>query len=410
MSMIVAKVSLAHDRVIVASDEDTIELRWIDCDRPDIVTHDFAARLFLPIAMAKGCDLVIDGTGSAIAKSNAERLSDIWALWLPDLYSNIRVDFAEEHAGSLSPQQGSMKSLMFFSGGIDSTFALLRRGIAGLKQDVITLQGMDYRINDDARFRALQEKTTPIAHKYGKARYFVEADAYRAYAKYGISGQLSHIFLLTGVGFLYHRQYRECVISADLTRAQQFVSLPVGSTCATNPFFDSGNFRLKIEGEDVTRAEKLPLICASEEALKSASFCVDYESRPENCGVCRKCVRTKIMFMAATGKIPDNVFLEPIFTKEMQRQCLADTPEVHRSFMYDAYVVALRRGYLAQVPIVEHWRNHVFRPGGCSDQPQAPGTAANALPTIPSPPQKKKRQPLRKVAREIKRLFKQEKG
>src|SRR5262249_33314352 len=46
-------------------------------------------------------------------------------------------------------------------------------------------------------------------------------------------------------------------------------------------------------------------ILNSKTALNSLAFCWNRKIQPENCGVCPKCLRTKMLFLAVTGLIPD---------------------------------------------------------------------------------------------------------
>jgi hypothetical protein len=67
---------------------------------------------------------------------------------------------------------------------------------------------------------------------------------------------------------------------------------------------------------DIMRGEKMHLIHGSMEALSSLTFCVDYRARPNNCGRCSKCVRTKAMLLPSVGVVPD-VFLDKAFIADM---------------------------------------------------------------------------------------------
>lgn len=169
-------------------------------DRPAVNGEEFAAFLFLPIAMARGENLMVCGSGSAVATKNLGKLADSWAVMVPEMYSPITVSFEEER--SLGEDVKSDRKLMFYSGGVDSTFALLRQFERGESVDLLTLQGLEYRLSKDVEFHAAKEKTDVFARDKVGSREFVKTDAYYTYKRYGISGQMSHVFLLASSGFI----------------------------------------------------------------------------------------------------------------------------------------------------------------------------------------------------------------
>lgn len=269
---------------------------------------DFAVWFFLPLAMRLGFDIEIDATGTPKTCDNAFFVSSIWQRWLPGHFSATRVKFKRGPAECCLEDQSEM--LSFYSGGIDSTFSLLstyiKRGVVG---DLLTVHGMDYKFDDPVRFEALIAKTSPFATMVSKKRLFVRTDAYALYNRYHCNPDghhVTHIFSLAGSAFL-HSRYGIYSIAADYRLDQQFLVHPWGSNSATNKYISDGKRSIITTNDDISRSDKLELLTKSSEALSSLTFCVNYKSRPNNCGVCSKCIRTKIMFLARTGSIP-NIF------------------------------------------------------------------------------------------------------
>ncbi len=327
-----------NDTLIIFSKEDKFEFQWMDSDPPQTDLVDYAVWLFLPIAMTKKMNLHICGSGSFITKINAEKLSEIWSCWLPSKFSIINLSFDKyiEHKEVKTNKKD--KDIMFFSSGIDSTYALLNRIKNGKNQDLVTLKGMDYKIEDNVRFNKLIEKTNILTSSLCDNRYFINTNAYNIFKKYKINSTISHAFLLNSIGFMYYKNYKKCIIAADLELFQQFFVFPHGITFATNHFFNSGYFKLAIEGENITRANKLPIIAKNKKALKSISFCVNYNFRPENCGLCSKCIRTKTMFLSSLGYVPDNVFKNKEIIKKYKEK------KINRTFLFihDAYITSIK--------------------------------------------------------------------
>ena len=309
---------------------------------------DFAAWLLLPVAMRRGVDLVIEGAGSEATVRNAGRLAQIWSQWLPGHFTAVDVSFTQTWTEAPASNAGD---LCFYSGGVDSTYGILRRFRAGHQQSLLTVHGLEYRHGDSGRFADLLEKTAPFANLVAFRRLLVRTDVKDLYRRERVDPKgidVAHGFILAAMGFLYSNMFGRAVLSADYKLDQQFAVHPWGTNAITNPLFSDGTFSLHTEGEDVTRTEKCGLLLESPEALASLTFCVDYSARPHNCGRCQKCVRTKAMFLAATGGIP------PICRDmSLAPDCLASfdlSLKSQRAFFVDLHASAAKSGRLDEIP------------------------------------------------------------
>ena len=238
-------VQRSPQSIRLVSPEDVIQV-WIDgVDCINKVRNDFAAWYFLPIAMRTGRDLQIEGEGSEETIRNARRISEIWETWLPHHFTAVNVSF-----DTVSPRRAAdghrRRSLCCYSGGIDSTHALLTRHRAGETQSLLTLHGMDYRLEDKEKFEAFKDKIAPFSRLVGDGHIFLSTDAHASYRTRRVNkwGHFSHIFVLAGSGFLFSEEYGEILIAADYRLDQQFIAHPWGSNGATNIYFDDGYTRL----------------------------------------------------------------------------------------------------------------------------------------------------------------------
>jgi hypothetical protein len=347
-------IDQADDGVVLVSGEDRITVRTT---HPEKVVYpqraDFAAWFFLPIAMRTNRPLQIHGSGSGTTTRNAATMSNAWQSWLPAHFSSITVSFDREiddGGAAVRPD----RDLCFYSGGVDSTYTILRRVNAGRARDLLTVYGMDYKLRDEEKFEKYLRKTGGFASQASDTRILVETDAYSLYDKYGVNPRkhhVSHIFALAGSAFLHAGYYGQIVIAADVRLDQQFLVYPWGSNSATNHFFDDGLTRLITDSDDVTRCQKMPALFESAKALESLTFCDDYSVRPDNCGVCAKCIRTKLMFLAACGRVP------PIFqTDEIPpdwAQSFMREKQGGVAFFVDTVTTARQKGNTALFPRFE---------------------------------------------------------
>jgi hypothetical protein len=176
---------------------------------------------------------------------------------------------------------------------------------------------MEYKLQDNKRFQSLLDKTKPLSDYNNGKRIIVNTDAYQLYKELKINPKnrhITHVFTLAGAAFLFE-EYCNYFIAADYRLDQQFLVCPWGSNTATNKFISDGVRSLVTLDDDVSRSGKLPLILESKEGSKSVTFCVNKKIRPQNCGLCSKCMRTKAMFLAKSGKIP-NIFCDNSFSSK----------------------------------------------------------------------------------------------
>lgn len=339
---------LSHegDRILIRGDGDEFFLHLSDPHLVDRRSGVFAAWILLPLAMIKNRSIRIHGgTGDDLVSQNFETLSLIWSTWMPDKFHRVSVAF-DESGPTLPPETST--DLVLFSGGVDSTYNLLMRHRAGLKQTFLTIHGMDYREADRERFDHLVAMTRPLIALTSSNQIFCRTNAYTIYRKYGLQASISHAFLLFGCLFLHGASYRRGEIAADNARYQEFLLFPWGTNSVTNPLFESRSFKIHTANLDQTRAEKLGLITAYPEALSALSFCVNYDFRPKNCGVCPKCIRTKMMFVAECGAVPD-IFADPSLRKE-HFALFNLTQAASRKMLLDIAQRATLHGYVDRLP------------------------------------------------------------
>src|ERR1700752_5015694 len=83
---------------------------------------DFALIAVLPYFMNRGTDVRVLGNVTRSLIEAAEECIDVWSLWRPDIFRRIRLA-----ASSLVPDYAPVgrDAVLTFSGGVDSTFALV---------------------------------------------------------------------------------------------------------------------------------------------------------------------------------------------------------------------------------------------------------------------------------------------
>jgi hypothetical protein len=314
----------------------------------------FAVWALLPIAMRRGFNIQINRPIDPQVATNAEQLSRIWEMWVPSLYRSIRVSGEGEWSRA---SQARLPCIHLYSGGVDSTFSILKYADAQTPGHVLTIYGLDYRRGDKDKssFAKLIAKTDPLLEKLNYQRVVVRTNAKR------IPHDLTHGFSLAACLFLLSDLFEGGTIAADFTHAQDMVAFPWGTNHVTNRYFAGSDFAMRTVCA-VGRTEKLAAIAASETGLPFLACCRQEDALPANCGICPKCVRTKAMLVAATGKVPEIFVDNKIDANLIKNLDLAHRCE--RAYLFDLYSYAKERGLVDRIPgllhVVEKCRDRGF--------------------------------------------------
>lgn len=309
--MIDLEIQRSGSKISLSSGDFVITM-LLDADAHETSTSDdFAVWLMLPFAMRRGHDLNVKGTISPSIIENAHRLSEYWSFWRPDLFSPVRVSAANFMEAEMAPS--TAPSIMCYSGGMDSTYALVRHvKETGQKPVLLTVNGLDYRMTDPERFSRLMQKTAPVREAFGIETINVQTDARVALQKIGIPSDISFGFNLFSCMFLFQHKYSSGLIAADNPTHYEWARMPYGSNSISNPLFRNQSFRVDTLGLDAARSEKAGYLVQFPEVCNSLTFCKNYSVRPENCGLCQECWRAKAILYSESGMIPD-IFLDMRF-------------------------------------------------------------------------------------------------
>ena len=307
--------------------------------------YDFALWAVMPLAMRLGSDIYFNYAVSKQTYESAMKVARVWANWVPEHFSFPK--FHEIQTTDVTTSAN--KNLCFFSGGLDSTYSALRLKEENILSDSLTVHGMDYRYNDFEKFNALLKQTKNFRDQYFVNSYSVRTNIYGVYDSIGCNpfdGHITHIFALFASGSLF-KSYNQYFIAADYRYDQQYDVHPYGSNSATNSLIHNAYGSLVTRDTDVGRGSKAKYLANSNIDLDSLSICVNYKFRPRNCGVCAKCMRTKVMFYASTGAIP-KVFID----KEIQGDWFEKinvNNKIQRVFFRDILDTILKGHYSAEL-------------------------------------------------------------
>lgn len=242
----------------------------------------------LPLAVLRGepirCALPVD----AALLDNLERVMAVWRGWDPALVP-VGLECETVPAGPAAEVDAA-----FFSGGVDSTFTVLRDrdGLPdadriGLDR-LITVHGFDIPLGERAAFRRLEARHRRFAETRGLTLVPVATNLRETRWTEADWATLAH-----GAGFaaVAHALAPE-LRSVRLAASSGVRDLrPWGSHVRTDPLFSSSRLEIVHDGAEVRRLDKLARVAEDPAALADLRVC--WRSRTDrNCGRCVKCLRT----------------------------------------------------------------------------------------------------------------------
>ena len=295
----------------------------------------FAVWALLPRAMEEGFNLHINRSIDPQVAANAELLSQIWETWVPGRYRSISVSGQGEWSRA---RRARSPQVQLFSGGIDSTFSIIENRKPQTHGVVATVSGID-KVSE-ANFVRLIAKTEPLLKNLNCTRILITSNAQHQ------PSSLTHGLTLASCLFLLSDLFEQGTLAADFTQAQDLAVWPWGNNQVTNQYFAGSDFVVRTLGAEVGRTEKIASIARAGIDLRSLSFCRQWNVIPSNCGTCRKCIRTKAMFLIATGSIPE-IFIDNSFDERLLRKMVHH--RVERAELFDLYSYARKHASLGKI-------------------------------------------------------------
>jgi len=218
-------------------------------------------------------------TASPTLLSGLARLQEIFSVWVPRL-SRVSVVAHESPPPPARPQAAA-----FFSGGADSLYTLLDR-----REEIshaLHIRGFDYRRERRDLVDEIDRRNREFVEGRRLQLTVVESNLRELYDELGVHVFLYHGSHLASVGLAagFERVY----VPASFTWADL---LPWGSHPLTDPLWSNGAVEFVPHGMDAGRLDKLRRIGEDPDALALLRVCPGFTRY--SCGVCEKCLRTRV--------------------------------------------------------------------------------------------------------------------
>lgn len=191
--------------------------------------------------------------------------------------------------GRPDPPRPHRPTALFFSGGVDSFFTLLRH--PDPIDALVYVHGFDVDIEDRRRTAAFERVLAEIARATGTRALVVRTDARRHPLFARASFERVHGGLLAAVGHLLGASFERFLVSGSFARRSP---VPWGTRWDLDPTWSSETVRFEHFGDAYWRKEKLDRIGHEPLLLQHLRVCWEHRNENLNCGVCEKCVRNRI--------------------------------------------------------------------------------------------------------------------
>lgn len=254
--------------------------------------------LLLP-AMKLGERLEIPCPISARLAHATTRIQTIFRCWEP------RLSFIEVCAPRCSRTREATEVGLFYSGGVDSSYSLIKNLIDHpLNEDVITqlvsIHGLDVRINagTSATYERMRTDAVEIARRVGKGPVEVATNVQELMQRLHIPwGMLGHGSGLASVALLLQRMFHKIYVAPN---GGSYAWLkPAGSHPLLDPLWSTEALTFVHDGSEATRLERIRLLVEHPVILDKLHVCWNQDPCEYNCGRCAKCLLVMIGLHAA---------------------------------------------------------------------------------------------------------------
>jgi hypothetical protein len=250
--------------------------------------------------MQRGLPVRVHGNLSESGARNLHELQRAWTLWWPKLYRQI--DLIPDNVVAERPR--SNRVIQAFSCGVDATFTLLsnkylhkQRGGYDIAAGML-VHGFDVKYENASDFAKLADKARRVLERAGVELKIIRTNS----RELAIQGWLnSHTAQLAACLHQFSSHYgRALVGSAEPYDVPSFIG--------GNPISDnllSGDLMSVIhDGAGYSRTEKVEAIARFPFFADHLKVCWQGPNPCENCGLCEKCIRTRLNFAAAGHEEP----------------------------------------------------------------------------------------------------------
>jgi hypothetical protein len=248
-------------------------------------------------SMRLGQPIYVRGPMTKDAICNLNEFQEAWVRWKPHIYRKVEIIPAEVVMPEI---RGERRAIAAFSGGVDSTFTILRHnrdhvGKASypLNHSVLMVHGFDVPLSSPEQLVSLKERTKPLLDELSLKLLTIKTNLREVNLQ---DWDDSHMSQIACCLHNYSHDFYYALVGS--TEPYDALVLPWGSNPATDYLLSGGTMRLVHDGAGFSRTEKVAYIANNRTAARVLKVCWEGKETHKNCGVCEKCIRTQANFLA----------------------------------------------------------------------------------------------------------------
>lgn len=251
-------------------------------------------------ALKLGLPLRVHGDLTDTALYNLDEFIRAWSQWRPKTYRYFEIRPDNVVSVKRPPMR---RAISTFSGGVDANFTLVRNktrvGQGGHDiKSVLMVHGFDVDYDNDSAFRQLVSRVQPTLEEFGVDLKIIKTSSKLLDQDWedSFGAQLS--------GCLH--QFSGAYDTALIGSSEPYTALvyPLGSTPITDRLFSGGLMNIVHDGAQFTRTAKVEFLVNFPAVVNRLKVCWEGSVQHENCGLCEKCVRTRLNFVAVGKNDP----------------------------------------------------------------------------------------------------------
>ncbi len=266
----------------------------------------------------------------------------IWKLWCPGVYHCPRLVTDAIVDRSCSGRQD--EAICAFSGGVDASYALMSHHDRHWEElslrvpAAVMIHGADISLGQQAAFDTAFSRSHTALSQLGIELIPVRMN----YREYPCTWNDCHLSAIAAALALFGRRFNRGILGSDDAATKEMItlSIPYGMNYITDHLLNSSAFTITPVGSDALRTERCAFISRFPEIMQQLRVCYQANSGGYNCGVCEKCLRTALNFMAAgyNGALPyKRPFSLESLRKLNSRDFFAAT-NLREALDYDAHI------------------------------------------------------------------------
>jgi hypothetical protein len=263
---------------------------WIESDDlPLVAVPEAFVSAFLIPGLMRRARIRTDATVDAVWASHTPALLSILRDWwkLPEL--------APETAGTHGDTRGVPapgESVLFFSGGTDSFYTLLR-GQERVDR-LLLIQGFDYELDDAPRHAAAERTLRDVAEACGKQASVVHTNL-RSHPWFRhVPWEHTHGGVLAAIAHSIGGDVEQVAISASISYAY---GRPWGSHWNLDPLWSSSRRNVVSVGQHFRKPHKLRALAAEPLVHRHLRVCWENRAPEGNCNGCYKCLFARLILL-----------------------------------------------------------------------------------------------------------------